>query len=217
MSETHTTSTTRPPSSQTGEPIYPPLMSGQVAYPVMAAVAGTTIILLLLAAFVSYQVRAIIRQIESGARRKQRRNQRTYWWSKFIDHIQTQVHESPNPHGIDSPMVQPDDAVRGPEGIVYPLPPGHSDVSQSYPTSVATTRGSSNRASSASWEVGRGNEIKVEMEESRLAEYSTLVDRIEKINEHYERQFRIVETEILQGTSDYINDEARRNSSTLQE
>ncbi|KAK3814502.1 MAG: hypothetical protein J3R72DRAFT_55807 [Linnemannia gamsii] len=102
--------------------------------------------------------------------------------------------DSHSPQGIDSPMVQPDDAVRGPEEILYPVP------SRALGRPSLVTHGSLGLVSD--WVLEEEEEEGVEgIDELRPEDRSMLVDCFEKINAHYERQFRIAESEILHGSS----------------
>ncbi|KAF9138727.1 hypothetical protein BGX30_008825 [Mortierella sp. GBA39] len=108
-------------------------------------------------------------------------------------------------------MVQPDDAVRGPEAIPYPPPPPLLNTSHqvqrrpSHMTDASSSRGSdwSFEASPSSPSSDKSMMIS---EELRPEERSILVDCFEKINAHYDRQFRIAESEILQGFSSGSDD-----------
>lgn len=114
---------------------------------------------------------------------------------------------SQSPQGIDSPMVQPDDVVRGPEAIIipYPPPPPPPRLNTSLQVlgrpSHVTSDGMSSRGSDWLFESPRSELSMTISEELRPEERSMLVDCFEKINAHYERQFQIAESEILHGFS----------------
>ncbi|KAF9099575.1 hypothetical protein BGX29_007035 [Mortierella sp. GBA35] len=93
-----------------------------------------------------------------------------------------------SPQGHDSPMVQPDDFVRGPEEILQ-----EPKLSLGRP-SLATT-GSLDGVEEAEIE----EEMVDRMVYLRPEERSILVDCFEKINAHYERQFWIAENEVAHG------------------
>lgn len=111
-----------------------------------------------------------------------------------------------SPQGIDSPMVQPDDAVRGPEAIPYPPPPPLLNTSHqvlgrlSHMTDELSSHGS-DWSFQASPSTPSSEKSMMISEELRPEERSILVDCFEKINAHYEQQFRIAESEILHGSS----------------
>ncbi|OAQ25923.1 hypothetical protein K457DRAFT_140748 [Linnemannia elongata AG-77] len=116
-----------------------------------------------------------------------------------------------SPQGIDSPMVQPDDVVRGPEAIPYPPPPPLLNTShQVLGRPSHMTDGLSSRGSDWSFEASPSSPSSEKSmmisEELRPEERSMLVNCFEKINAHYEQQFRIAESEILRGSSSGSDD-----------
>ncbi|KAG9071508.1 hypothetical protein KI688_005720 [Linnemannia hyalina] len=141
-------------------------------------------------------------------------------WSSFRSRRHNSRRGSPSPlartqgqspHGIDSPMVQPDDVVRGPEAIPYPPPPPLLNTSHQVLRRLSQlTDASSSRGSDWSFEASpsspSSDKSMMISEELRPEERSILVDSFEKINAHYDRQFRIAESEILQGSSSGSDD-----------